>query len=122
MIGFSEITKVIAEKIAENNEQVFKNADEIESFLRPTDHPKEATKLTEDIYKNFILQAERNFEKTYGGFSHSPKFPHTATLSTLLDISLLYTNNDAKKMLTFTLDNMIKGGLYDLVEGGKLWV
>jgi uncharacterized protein YyaL (SSP411 family) len=118
MIGFSEITKIIAEKIAENNEQIFKNADEIESFLRPTDHPKEATKLTEDIYKNFLLQAERNFEKTYGGFSHSPKFPHTATLNALLDISLLYANNDANKMLTFTLDNMIKGGLYDLVEGG----
>ena len=118
MIGFSEITKIIAEKIAQNNEQIFKNADEIEGFLRPANHPKEATKLTEDFYKNFLVQAERNFEKRYGGFSLTPKFPHTATLGTLLEIASLYDDKDARKMLTFTLDNMIKGGMYDLIEGG----
>ncbi|MDD2356307.1 MAG: thioredoxin domain-containing protein [Thiovulaceae bacterium] len=118
MIGFSEITQIIAEKVAEKNEQIFKNADEIEGFLRPTNHPKEATKLMEDIYKNFLLQSERNYETNYGGFSHTPKFPHSTTLTTLLNISLLYDNKDAKKMVTFTLDNMMKGGMYDLVEGG----
>ena len=118
MIGFSEITKIIADKIAEKNEQIFKNADEIEGFLRPTNHPKEATKLIEDVYKNFLVQSERNYETSYGGFSHTPKFPHSATLTTLLNIALLYDNKDAKKMLTFTLDNMSKGGMYDLVEGG----
>ncbi len=117
-IGFSEITKVIAEKIAQNDTQLFKNADEVVNFLKPSEHSKEATKLNEDFYKNFLVQAERNFEKTYGGFSHSPKFPHTATLNTLLNIATLYENKEAKKMVTFTLDNMIKGGMYDLVEGG----
>lgn len=118
MMGFTEITKIIADKIAQNDEQIFKNADEIVSFLKPPAHPKEATKLTEDIHKNFIVQANRNFEKSYGGFSMAPKFPHTSTLSTLLNISTLYENKEIKQMVTFTLDNMIKGGMYDLVDGG----
>ncbi|MBU0631274.1 thioredoxin domain-containing protein [bacterium] len=118
MMGFTEITKIIAEKIEQKDEQIFKNADEIVSFLRPAAHPTEATKLTEDFHKNFMVQVERNYEKAYGGFSTSPKFPHTSTLDTLLSIYALYDDQEAKKKVTFTLDSMIKGGLYDLVDGG----
>ncbi|WP_345991565.1 thioredoxin domain-containing protein [Sulfurimonas sp. HSL-1716] len=118
MMGFTEITKIIAEKIAQKDEQIFKNAEEIVSFLKPAEHPKEATKLTEDFYKNFILQAQRNFDKNFGGFSVSPKFPHASTLNTLLNISSLYNSKEARDMVTFTLDNMIQGGMYDLVDGG----
>lgn len=117
-LGFSEITKIIAEKVAQNDAQLFKNAEDVVSFLKPSEHPKEATKLHEDFYKTFLLQVERNFETAYGGFSHAPKFPHTATLSTLLNLATLYKSKEATKMLTCTLDNMIKGGMYDLVEGG----
>ena len=117
-LGFTELTAVIAKKVEEKDPQLFKNADEIVTFLKPGEHPSQATKLTEDIYKNFIVQAERNFEKIYGGFSVSPKFPHTSTLTTLLNISSLYDDKAAKEMVSFTLDNMIQGGMYDLVDGG----
>jgi uncharacterized protein len=118
VLGFIEITKVIAEKIANNDVQLFKNADEIVNYLKPTEHPKEATKLSEDFHKTFVIQAQRNFEKNFGGFSNAPKFPHAATLTTLLNISMLYKDDSAKEMLMHTLDNMTKGGIYDLVQGG----
>jgi hypothetical protein len=118
MLGFSEITKIIAEKIAKKDEQLFKNADEIVNYLKPSDHPQKATKLHEDFYKNFLLQVKNNYESVYGGFSHSPKFPQTATLTTLLNIFSLYGEQEAKDIVEKTLSTMCLGGMYDLVQGG----
>jgi hypothetical protein len=117
-MGFIELTKLIASKISSYDEQLLKNADEIESFLNHKEHPKEATVLKEDFVKNFMLQVKNNYETTYGGFSVAPKFPHASTLGTLLVIDKLYDDKAAKAMLLHTLKSMKKGGIYDLVDGG----
>ena len=118
MTGFSELTDIIAKKLAQNDSDLYKNADEIVEFLKQEHHPKEATVLKQEIYKTFILQAKDNFDKKYGGFSTAPKFPYVATLSSLIDIYKLYNDQSAKDMVITTLDNMIAGGMYDLVDGG----
>jgi len=117
-MGFKELTKLIGNKISSNDEQIYKNAEEIEDFIKHVEHPKEATVLKEDFTKNFMLQVKNNYETTYGGFSVSPKFPHTSTLGTLLTIDKLYGDKAAKAMVINTLTNMKKGGIYDLVDGG----
>ncbi|MCF6340733.1 MAG: thioredoxin domain-containing protein [Sulfurimonas sp.] len=117
-MGFIELTKLIGSKISQNDEQIYKNADEIEDFLKQYEHPKEATILKEDFAKNFMLQVKNNYETKDGGFSVAPKFPHTSTLGTLLIIDKLYDDKTAKSMLIHTLDSMKKGGMYDLVDGG----
>lgn len=117
-MGFIELTKLISTKISENDPQLYKNADEVESFLNTKEHPKEATILKEDFRKNFMLQVKNNYETKYGGFSVSPKFPHASTLGTLLIIDKLYDDKSAKAMLIHTLESMKKGGMYDLVDGG----
>ncbi len=117
-MGFVELTKLIADKISQRDEQILKNADEIENFLNHKEHPKEATVLKEDFTKNFMLQAKNNYDTTNGGFSVAPKFPHASTLGTLLVIDKLYDDKAAKAMVLNTLQNMKKGGMYDLIEGG----
>lgn len=117
-MGFIELTKLIGAKISQNDEQILKNADEIESFLNHKEHPKEATLLKESFAKNFMLQVKNNYETTYGGFSVQPKFPHASTLGTLLTIDRLYDDEVAKAMFLHTLKNMKKGGMHDLVDGG----
>lgn len=117
-MGFVELTKLIAEKVSQKDEQLLKNADEIESFLNHKEHPKEATVLKEDFVKNFMLQVKNNYDTLYGGFSVAPKFPHASTLGTLLVIDKLYDDKSAKAMLLNTLQNMKKGGMYDLIDGG----
>ncbi|MCW9066873.1 MAG: thioredoxin domain-containing protein [Sulfurimonas sp.] len=117
-MGFKELTRLIGEKISQNDEQLYKNADEVEGFLNHEEHPKEATVLKEDFVKNFMLQVKNNYETKDGGFSVAPKFPHASTLGTLLTIDKLYDDKAAKAMLTHTLNSMKKGGMYDLVDGG----
>ena len=117
-MGFIELTTLIANKISAKDEQILKNADEIENFLNHEEHPKEATVLKEDFVKNFMLQTKNNYDTLYGGFSASPKFPHANTLSTLLTIDRLYNDKAARAMVKNTLENMKKGGMYDIVDGG----
>jgi uncharacterized protein YyaL (SSP411 family) len=117
-MGFKELTTLIATKVKEKDPQLFKNADEVEGFLNHKEHPKEATVLKETFTKNFMLQATNNYDTKNGGFSLAPKFPHASTLNTLLIIDALYDEKAAKPMVTNTLKEMAKGGMYDLVDGG----
>lgn len=118
MMGFSELTAIIAEKVAQNDEKLFQNADEISGYLRPTNEPVQATLLNEKIIKQFTLQATHNFDDVNGGFSKAPKFPHVSTLETLLTIERLEGETALKEMITLTLDSMAQGGMYDLIDGG----
>jgi len=117
-MGFKEITDIIATKVGEKDTKLFENADEVQTFLNQVEHPKEATILKEEFYKSFILQAKHNFDTSNGGFSSQPKFPHASTLNVLLTVEKLYKKSDAKNMIIKTLDEMKKGGMYDLVDGG----
>ena len=117
-MGFKELTTLIAKKVKEMDPKLFENADEIEGFLNNQEHPKEATVLKEDFYKNLLLQAKNNYDTKNGGFSDKPKFPHASTLTALMVIDRLYNEVSAKAMIVNTLNNMTKGGMYDLVDGG----
>jgi uncharacterized protein YyaL (SSP411 family) len=116
--GMTELTKVIAEKIAENDPALFKNAEEIQDYLGLEERPKEATVINDAVTEKFVKQCVHNYEPAYGGFSVAPKFPHTSTLNTLLTIHQLRPDPKIASMITHTLDNMQAGGIYDLVDGG----
>ena len=117
-MGFIELTNIIAQKIEQNDQKLYQNADEVVNFLNNYEHPKEATVLKEEFYKNFLAQVKDNYQPKFGGFSNAPKFPQANTLNTLLYIDKLYDDKSARAMITNTLDHMIKGGFYDLLDGG----
>ncbi|MBD3809264.1 MAG: thioredoxin domain-containing protein [Sulfuricurvum sp.] len=118
MMGFSELTAIIAEKVAQNDEKLFQNAEEIMTFMRPKNESVQATVLNESIISQFIRQAEHNYDETNGGFSKAPKFPHASTLKTLLLIDRLHNDPKIRSVVTHTLDSMTLGGMYDLIDGG----
>lgn len=59
-----------------------------------------------------------HFEPKKGGFSSAPKFPMGMSLDLLFHIATLEANEKAQFMAEFTLQNMLKGGIYDHVGGG----
>ncbi len=118
MMGFSELTSIIAQKVSQKDEKLFQNADEITGFMQPKDAPIQATQLDEKIILQFDKQAHHNFDQDNGGFSKAPKFPHTSTLKTLMQLQHLQSNHDREIIITKTLNGMAKGGMYDLIDGG----
>ena len=117
-MGFMQLIEIIAPKISENDEKLFQNADEIETFLKPNKRPTEAKELQLSIIDTFLKQVSNNYESTYGGFSVTPKFPHVSTLTALLNIATIDKNSEAEKMVRHTLEQMQRGGMLDIVEGG----
>ncbi len=117
-MGFTELTKLISEKVSSNDKKLFENADEIETFLHSYSHPKEATKLNFTITQTMLSQCKHNFDNQFGGFSEQPKFPQTSTLTALSNIYLLTDDSSAKEMVTKTLLAMQRGGLHDIIDGG----
>jgi len=118
MMGFSELTAIIADKVASKDEKLFQNADEISTFLRPKNEPVQATALNDKIIKQFTLQAQHNYDSDNGGFSKAPKFPHVSTLEALMTLDRLEPNPEMQAMVHQSLQNMAMGGMYDLVDGG----
>lgn len=117
-MGFKDLASLIAQKIEENDPKLYENADEVENFIKHVEHPKEATVLKAEFYLTFVNQAKSNYQPKYGGFSVEPKFPHASTLKALQVIDNLYDDKAVQPMITHTLDEMKRGGMYDLVDGG----
>ena len=118
LIGFTELTQIIAEKIAAKDADLFKNADEIQNYLGVGERPTEATVINDAVTNNFVKQVIHNYEPAYGGFSLAPKFPHASTLNALISVHQLQPDETIAPIITHTLDNMQAGGIYDLVDGG----
>ncbi|MCX6074791.1 MAG: thioredoxin domain-containing protein [Campylobacterales bacterium] len=118
MMGFSELTAIIAEKVTANDEKLLQNADEIMGFMKPNATPTQATALDLKINTQFFKQATHNYDAMNGGFSKAPKFPHTSTLKTLMTQESLESNEERQKIITHTLDAMARGGMNDLIDGG----
>lgn len=117
-VGFYELINIISEKVKSYDETLSSTADEIQAYLRPSIRPAKAAVLTDELISTFLAQAEMNFDKRFGGFGDKQKFPQVSTLKSIIHISLLTQNDTATHIYTHTLDNMIRGGMYDLVEGG----
>ena len=59
----------------------------------------------------------RAFDKVHGGFSRAPKFPRPGELEWLVREAWA-GDARARHMLLFTLENMVRGGLFDQLGGG----
>jgi uncharacterized protein YyaL (SSP411 family) len=80
--------------------------------------------VSPDVEKATVQQLFEQFDAKFGGFSYSeanprrPKFPEPSNLVFLLDYTRRHDDQQAKKMLTATLDHMAHGGIRDHLGGG----
>ena len=118
MMSFSSLLEVVADKYKNGKEILVKEADRILKHLNPQEDKIQATKLDQSIMARVLNQAEQLFDSKEGGFNKAPKFPQASTLELLLNLYRISNEKSALSMVEFSLLNMAKGGLRDLVEGG----
>ncbi len=70
--------------------------------------------LSARIYNNL----RDRFDRLEGGFGGAPKFPGTMSLRYLLNYHYHTKSEEALAHALFSLDKMIRGGIYDQVGGG----
>jgi uncharacterized protein len=65
-----------------------------------------------------LAAVENSYDRTYGGFGGSPKFPQTDAIALLVEQAARRGEPQLLEMARFTLRQMAGGGTYDHVEGG----
>lgn len=79
---------------------------------------KGETKPNENVFRNSYQYFAANYDSLWGGFGRSPKFPSPQNLMFLLRYGSFYDEPLAIQMVEDTVFSMLKGGLYDQIDGG----
>ncbi len=97
------------------NEQAEEVARAMGRFLEERAHPAPEPPAGAVIYRALDSLAQR-FDGQWGGFGGAPKFPTPSNLYLLLE--MVEEREEAGRLLTATLDQMARGGIYDQLGGG----
>ncbi len=106
----------------EENANVLKQAEALTKALKDSEGLPTSAKgtpgLTKETYQNIFSKWQGSFDFRSGGLIGAPKFPMPVIWEFLLQNYYLTENTKALQMVTTTLDEMAKGGIYDHLGGG----
>jgi uncharacterized protein YyaL (SSP411 family) len=116
--SFRQVLVAVSDAYRDKRGDVAKQAGAVvDAIRRSGDLGPSTDPLTESILGEASRGLRSQFDRTWGGWGHAPKFPQASTLEFLLRMHLR-GDEDALPMVTSTLDAMAAGGMYDLVGGG----
>ena len=119
--GLSEILPDLLDLYANKNELVslmLKNIENKTAQKSIIDVEERKLKIDANLSNLFMFQVHESYDQTNKGVGTAPKFPRATTFDTLLDVSRINLDLDAKRMSQEALTAMAKGGIYDQIEGG----
>jgi uncharacterized protein len=112
-IGLFSLLNKVSMLWKEERERADQLGDRVLKVILTHLHPNKAGELQPEVLHVAFAQFLEQFDETYGGFGEAPKFPRPHDLLFLLRYWKQYGNEEALRMVTHTLDQMRKGGIYD---------
>ncbi|MGZ4767842.1 MAG: thioredoxin domain-containing protein [Ilumatobacteraceae bacterium] len=98
---------------------VRQNVDALTSAIGRTAQIEPATDLPgPEALNQALQQLAGTFDPAWGGFGTAPKFPSTMSLDLVLRAYTRLPQDDARIIVTTSLDAMASGGMYDHIGGG----
>ncbi len=118
--GFFSILKQMAALWERRREDVLKQGEAVVEALGYRPDAETAATTNADPIHHAVLQLERGYDATWGGFGEAPKFPRSTTLMLILRDRLLREDKNERRlgMVDRTLEMMWRGGLFDHLAGG----
>jgi uncharacterized protein YyaL (SSP411 family) len=116
-----EVVDFFSDLYAKDPQKLIDQAEKLTAGIQQNELPtfkKEKSPYDKNLIQQVFTKSVSTFDKQYGGKNGAPKFPMPSIYEYLL--ALDYFNNDqqAKKIIKTTLDNMAFGGIYDQLGGG----
>jgi uncharacterized protein YyaL (SSP411 family) len=112
--SLQQVLQAIIEAWRERQSEILLSASEIARRLSTPQTSTGSQTLTAADCAESLLRLQREFDPTYGGFAHAPKFPPSMVLEALLRDG----GEAAMLMAGRTLEAMARGGIYDQIGGG----
>ena len=116
--GLKELLLRIAQLWKEDRQKVLNSADKVISVLKEGAVSSEKSEIKEKVIEDAFGDFFFSFDKEFGGFGQAPKFPVPHNLMFLLRYYYRTQNENALKMVLFTLEKMRLGGIWDFVGHG----
>ncbi|MCX7951482.1 MAG: thioredoxin domain-containing protein [Clostridiales bacterium] len=117
-IGMKDLIKRIDDLWKNDREKLINSSEKLYSEIAKLNKENKSGKITKDDVLEGVIEFEHAFDKVHGGFSKRPKFPVPHNLLYLMNVYVENKDEDIKEMVTKTLDEMMKGGIFDHVGYG----
>ena len=114
-MGLLYLLKAIAEKWGEDRDSLLHTAEEMSFYLRQEGAIAEPV---EDLPQKAAVQLLGAYDKEYGGFGWSTKFPTVQNLLFLMEYAARSGEKKPREAVEHTLRQMYRGGIYDHLGGG----
>jgi hypothetical protein len=117
--GMRRVLEAVAQSYRAQRAQVLENAQKISEALAGIERfPRNDERAGKEVL-NAVLESIRGmYDARYGGFGNAPKFPHPSALDLLLETYLQTRQSELLTVVTSTLEQMGRGGVYDQLDGG----
>ena len=120
--GFPTILDAVHEAWVTREAEVIESANQISDTIEMATS-RGFTALTAKPLNRSLITGALGYLRTayshaYGGFGNAPKFPSPANIELLLSEYERVPDASLLKMVTYTLDMMAYGGIYDQIGGG----
>ena len=115
LMGLRFLLTAIAEKWGTERDELLHTASEMTAYLR---RESEAAEPQDELPKKAAEQLLRSYDKEYGGFGWSTKFPSPHNLLFLMEYAALTGDRKPREAVEQTLRQMLRGGIYDHFGGG----
>jgi uncharacterized protein len=119
--GFVRLLEAVGDAWRTKRADLFAQADKLhEALARTSDFATFGAEETPsaEILDRAEAGVASQFDARFGGFGRAPKFPQAMTLDFLVRAWVRNQSAETLHMVTFTLDAMAAGGIYDHVGGG----
>ena len=116
-MGLIPLLTAVAVKWETDRASLLRAGAEITEHIR-ADRPLGGGEPDEDILRRAVEQLTASYDKEYGGFGTAPKFPAGHNLLFLLRYAALADAKDVRAMVEHTLQQMVRGGIFDHLGGG----
>jgi uncharacterized protein YyaL (SSP411 family) len=116
---FLQVIAAIDDAWTNRRDELAENADALVEAIgksAETDPRSDLPPLT--LVNETLQKLAGAFDADWGGFGQAPKFPSTHHVELVLRAYMSNGGDDAKRVVTTTLDAMASGGMYDHVGGG----
>ena len=114
-MGLRFLLSAIAEKWNEGRDELLHTAKEMTAYLR---QEVQAGEAAENLPQKAMEQLMGSYDKEYGGFGWSTKFPSPHNLIFLMEYAALKNDKKPREAVEHTLRQMYRGGIYDHFGGG----
>jgi uncharacterized protein len=117
--GFKRILAAASDAFQNRRTEVDDSARGLEQAVAKAELFHDARGVFDARVVDSVIEAAVNqFDPTYGGFGHAPKFPHSAALDLLLERCYGPDGSKLEAIVEKTLQGMAAGGFHDQIGGG----